>query len=189
MDEEAMETETIPKEGGASPTSLHFTTSQQSGTQSPLQSQECSGGDTGETPYASLHSQQVSMAEYNQQAHHYTQQALRELKASSEYKKHTMKCHRCSLQPASCPHVANNMFYFLPTLAAVAVGMLGSSQQAAGNVVALQYAGRALCVGDAVRTCGTEMSNWYVHETGAGTGTTVSCWQGWGEGFTSHTHT
>lgn len=44
--------------------------------------------------YISPHAQQVSMAQYNQQAHYYTQQALRDLKTSTEYKKHTMKCHR-----------------------------------------------------------------------------------------------
>ena len=44
--------------------------------------------------YLSSISQQVSMAEYNRQSHYVTQQALRDLKASPEYKQHTMRCHR-----------------------------------------------------------------------------------------------
>ena len=40
------------------------------------------------------HAVKISMAEYNMQAQDYTQQALRELKASPEYKKHSLKCHR-----------------------------------------------------------------------------------------------
>ena len=51
-------------------------------------------GATEEARYISPHSQQVSMAEYHKQAQHCTQQALRELKASPQYKQHIMKCHR-----------------------------------------------------------------------------------------------
>ncbi len=38
--------------------------------------------------------QQITAAEYREQSVCYTQQALRELKASPEYKKHTQKCQR-----------------------------------------------------------------------------------------------
>ncbi len=49
--------------------------------------------------YVSPHCQQTSMAEYNRQSHHYTQQSLRDLKASPEYKQHNMKCKRSSIIP------------------------------------------------------------------------------------------
>lgn len=49
---------------------------------------------TDDTQYTSIHTHQISMAEFNQQSHQYTQEAVRNLKASPEYKKHTMKCHR-----------------------------------------------------------------------------------------------
>ena len=52
------------------------------------------GSGVGDTPYVSPHSRQVSLAEYNTQSHHYTAQALRTLKTSQEYKRHTMRCHR-----------------------------------------------------------------------------------------------
>jgi hypothetical protein len=79
MDEEVMETENVPETGASG---LCACTSHQ--------------GSTAQETYTSPHSQQISMLEYNQQTHHYTQQALRELKASPDYKKHTMKCKRCS---------------------------------------------------------------------------------------------
>ena len=44
--------------------------------------------------YRSPCSPQISLAQYNAQAGDYTQQALRELKASPEYKKHIQTCHR-----------------------------------------------------------------------------------------------
>ena len=44
--------------------------------------------------YRSPCSPQISLAQYNAQAGDYTQQALRELKASPEYKKHIQMCHR-----------------------------------------------------------------------------------------------
>lgn len=46
--------------------------------------------------YQSPHVQQITAAEYREQSVHvsYTQQALRELKASPEYKKHTQRCQR-----------------------------------------------------------------------------------------------
>ena len=56
---------------------------------------ETAMGSTQVERYVSPHTQQISMAEYNQQAHHFTQQALRDLKTSTEYKQHTMRCHRC----------------------------------------------------------------------------------------------
>lgn len=45
-------------------------------------------------PYVSPHSQQISLAQYNREAQSYTQAALRQLKASEEYKQHTQRCHR-----------------------------------------------------------------------------------------------
>ena len=45
----------------------------------------------------------------------------------------------------------------------VAAGTLASSQRAARNVAALQYAGRAQCATDVAKTRGTGMLNWYVH--------------------------
>lgn len=44
--------------------------------------------------YQSPCSPQISLAEYNCQASDYTQQVLRELKASPEYKRHIQRCHR-----------------------------------------------------------------------------------------------
>lgn len=44
--------------------------------------------------YHSLCSPQISLAEYNSQAGDYTQQVLRELKASPEYKRHIQRCQR-----------------------------------------------------------------------------------------------
>ena len=44
--------------------------------------------------YQSPCSPQISLAEYNCQGGDYTQQALRELKASPEYKRHIQRCHR-----------------------------------------------------------------------------------------------
>ena len=44
--------------------------------------------------YHSPCSPQISLSEYNAQAGDYTQEALRELKASPEYKRHLQKCHR-----------------------------------------------------------------------------------------------
>lgn len=47
--------------------------------------------------YTPLHSpfcQQVSPQEYRHQATVYTQEAVAELKASAEYKKHVERCHR-----------------------------------------------------------------------------------------------
>lgn len=44
--------------------------------------------------YRSPCSPQISLAQYNAQAGDYTQQALRELKASPDYKKHVQRCHR-----------------------------------------------------------------------------------------------
>ena len=41
-----------------------------------------------------LHAQRVSMAEYRRQAAEGTQQAVRELRASLEYRQHTQRCHR-----------------------------------------------------------------------------------------------
>ena len=55
-------------------------------------SEPAQGGEAAR--YVSPHSQQISMAEYNMQSHHYTQQALRQLKASQQYKQHSMKCKR-----------------------------------------------------------------------------------------------
>ena len=61
-------------------------------------------GATEEARYVSPHSQQISMAEFHRQTHHCTQQALRELKASPQYKQHVMKCHRCcSGAPSPAP--------------------------------------------------------------------------------------
>lgn len=50
----------------------------------------------GESPqlYRSPHLQQVSSSEYMEQAASYTQQALKELKASPDFKKHMQRCHR-----------------------------------------------------------------------------------------------
>ena len=45
-------------------------------------------------PYRSPCSPQISLAEYNAQAGDYTQQALRELKTSPDYKRHIQRCHR-----------------------------------------------------------------------------------------------
>ena len=50
--------------------------------------------EVANTRYTSAISQQISVAEFNMQGHYMTQQALRDLKASPEYKKHAMKCHR-----------------------------------------------------------------------------------------------
>lgn len=44
--------------------------------------------------YKSPCSPQISLSEYNAQAGDYTQQALRELRASPEYKRHIQRCHR-----------------------------------------------------------------------------------------------
>lgn len=44
--------------------------------------------------YRSPCSPQISLAQYNAQAGDYTQQALRELKASPDYKKHIQRCRR-----------------------------------------------------------------------------------------------
>ena len=44
--------------------------------------------------YHSPHQQQISMSTYHQQAGHYTQEAVRQLKASPEYKKYTQRCLR-----------------------------------------------------------------------------------------------
>ena len=52
--------------------------------------------------YLSPISHQISMAEYNRQAHYLTQQALRDLKTSPEYKKHIMKCHRYNIAHHVC---------------------------------------------------------------------------------------
>ncbi len=57
-------------------------------------------GDDGEPvllSYTPLHSpfcQQISMQEYKEQATSYTQQSVKELKASQEYKRHVERCHR-----------------------------------------------------------------------------------------------
>ena len=45
-------------------------------------------------PFRSPRIQQVSVAEYYRHADDYTQQALRELKASPEYQRHTQCCNR-----------------------------------------------------------------------------------------------
>lgn len=57
---------------------------------SPQQGQEAEAVGV----YRSPCSPQISQAQYNAQAGDYTQQALRELKASPEYKKHIQRCHR-----------------------------------------------------------------------------------------------
>lgn len=44
--------------------------------------------------YHSPHQQQISMSTYHQQADYYTQEAVRQLKSSPEYKKHTQRCLR-----------------------------------------------------------------------------------------------
>lgn len=46
------------------------------------------------TPLTSPFCQQISPQEYQQQATVYTQQAVAELKATPEYKKHVERCHR-----------------------------------------------------------------------------------------------
>lgn len=56
---------------------------------------QASGEDLADVRYVSPHLRQISLAEYNSQAGYLTQQALSDLKASPEYKKHVMKCHRC----------------------------------------------------------------------------------------------
>lgn len=50
--------------------------------------------EVANTRYTSAISQQISVAEFNIQTHYVTQQALRDLKASPEYQKYTMRCHR-----------------------------------------------------------------------------------------------
>ena len=57
-----------------------------------------SGGDGGDpvSKYHSPHLEQVSMALYHQQSDEYTQEAVHQLKASPEYKKHTQRCGRYS---------------------------------------------------------------------------------------------
>lgn len=74
-----------------------FQFSSQAGAVQPLDHTPRSGTheEIANMKYVSPISQQISMAEYNRQGQHLTQQALRDLKTSPEYKKHTMKCHRC----------------------------------------------------------------------------------------------
>lgn len=98
MDEESMETEDAPSQGASTVTPDHLvlflSASPNVPTVSsppPPMSETPGSKGLGESLYVSPHSQQVSMAEYNAQC---TQQALRDLKASPEYKKHTMKCCR-----------------------------------------------------------------------------------------------
>ena len=47
-----------------------------------------------DVPYSSPHLQQVTLAEYKQQARELTPQAVKQLKASPEYKRYTQKCSR-----------------------------------------------------------------------------------------------
>lgn len=102
MDEESMETGDAPSQGDSNlPPDARYPFS------SPVPPTSCPAVPLPDlvptfatkelredTLYVSPHSQQVSLAQYNIQSHHCTQQALRDLKASPEYKKHTMKCHR-----------------------------------------------------------------------------------------------
>ncbi len=73
----------------------------------PLEAISCSGSSSSPAPgqlqgqeaeavgvYRSPCSPQISLAQYNAQAGDYTQQALRELKDSPDYKKHVQTCHR-----------------------------------------------------------------------------------------------
>lgn len=46
--------------------------------------------------YTSPYTQQISLQEYERQSLHYTQEALSSLRESIDYKKFTMKCHRCA---------------------------------------------------------------------------------------------
>lgn len=50
--------------------------------------------DVATMHYTSPYARQISKVEYNRQADLYTQEALRLLKASPEYKKFSMKCQR-----------------------------------------------------------------------------------------------
>lgn len=45
------------------------------------------------------HCLQVSIEEYQKQAVSYTQQTLKELQASPDYRQHTERCHRCAVGP------------------------------------------------------------------------------------------
>ena len=75
------------------PCQLGLSLEASSGSPAPvqLQSQET---EAVVAVYRSPCSPQISLAQYNAQAGDYTQQALRELKASPEYKKHIQRCHR-----------------------------------------------------------------------------------------------
>lgn len=46
------------------------------------------------SPYHSPHVQHISAAEFTEQSASYTQAAVRELKASPEFKKYMWRCHR-----------------------------------------------------------------------------------------------
>ena len=94
-----IEDEVVPISLGTNPLPQNF------GSNSPNPDLECNEpcmGNCGERTleeianmrYTSPHSQQISRAEYNRQAHYYTQEAVRNLEESPEYKKHTMKCNR-----------------------------------------------------------------------------------------------
>ena len=50
--------------------------------------------DLSQQPYHSPHGQQISMAEYKKQSGSYTQQAVKDLKASPEFKMYTQRCLR-----------------------------------------------------------------------------------------------
>lgn len=60
----------------------------------PLSQASKAADDGDDILYQSPHLQQVTMAEYEQQARELTSQAVQELKASPEYKRHTQQCSR-----------------------------------------------------------------------------------------------
>lgn len=107
--------------------------------------------------YISPHAQQVSMAQYNQQAHYYTQQALRDLKTSTEYKKHTMKCHRFDVNFTI--GVIQVTLFFL--IAVVAAGMMIIIPESARSVVDMPCRGPAQSAVATVGKRGQGMWIWY----------------------------
>ena len=100
MDEEAMECMDTSHPSTPHPPTPHEHTSPPHSPTPPMHT-TIRVGDDGEPvllSYTPLHSpfcHQISMAEYREQATSYTQQALQELQASPEYKKHVQRCHRC----------------------------------------------------------------------------------------------
>ncbi len=83
---ETMDIDTVDDSSPSTPSFLMHTTVKMSSDGEPIL--------LSYTPLYSPFCQQISPDEYQYQATSYTQQAVAELKASAEYKKHVERCHR-----------------------------------------------------------------------------------------------